>query len=71
MTVSGVICILLVDDQPVLRLGLRVVLERASDIDVVGEADNGEEALALINTLGPDVVMRAVGGAALSACCVP
>jgi len=57
---------LLVDDHPVLRLGLRVVLERASDIDVVGEADNGEEALALINTLGP-----LTRGAALFACCVP
>lgn len=49
--------VLLADDHPALRLGLRVLLERAPDVELVGEAENGEEALALIETLQPDVVI--------------
>jgi DNA-binding NarL/FixJ family response regulator len=49
--------VLLVDDHPALRLGLRVLLERAPDVELVGEAENGEEALALVETALPDVVV--------------
>ena len=39
--------VLLADDHPTVRVGLRVLLERAPDIDVVAEAEDGQEALAL------------------------
>jgi len=55
--VSETIRVLLVDDHPALRLGLRVLLERAPDVELVGEAENGAEALALIETAQPDVVV--------------
>jgi DNA-binding NarL/FixJ family response regulator len=48
---------LLVDDQQLIRAGLRMVLEEAEDIEVVGEAANGEEAVAKVRQLGPDVVL--------------
>lgn len=49
--------VLLADDHPALRVGLRVLLDRAPDIEVVGEADDGEAALAMIDVLSPDVVV--------------
>ncbi len=49
--------VLLADDHPTMRLGLRVLLERATDITIVGEASDGEETLALIEKLQPDVVV--------------
>lgn len=49
--------ILLVDDHPSLRMGLRIVLEQAPGVQVVAEAGSGQEALALIQALQPDVVM--------------
>lgn len=49
--------VLLADDHPALRMGLRVLLDRAPDIQVVGEADDGEMALALIERLHPDVAV--------------
>lgn len=48
---------MLADDHPALRMGLRVLLDRTPDIEVVGEADDGEAALALIETLFPDVAV--------------
>ena len=55
---DGAVRVLLADDDPpTLRLGLRVLLERADDVEVVGEAKDGEEALALIESLVPDVVV--------------
>jgi len=42
---------------PTLRLGLRVLLDRADDVEVVGEAEDGEKALALIEALVPDVAV--------------
>ena len=49
--------VLLADDHPTLRLGLRVLLDRAPDIEVVAEAERGEEALAKILALQPDVAV--------------
>lgn len=49
--------VLLADDHPALRMGLRVLLDRAPDIEVVGESDDGEAALALIERLAPDVAV--------------
>jgi len=49
--------VLLADDHPTLRLGLRVLLERAPDIEVVAEAKSGEAALAKILALQPDVAV--------------
>lgn len=49
--------ILLVDDHAMLRAGLRALLSAEPDLDVVGEASNGEEAVALAADLKPDVVV--------------
>lgn len=49
--------VLLVDDHPVVRAGLRAVLGLSAGIDVVGEAATGEEALVLTPALRPDVVL--------------
>lgn len=49
--------VLLVDDHPVVRSGLRAVLEAQADLRVVGEATSGEEALRLAEMRRPDVVL--------------
>ena len=49
--------VLLVDDHPVVRQGLRVLLEVNDGIDVTGEAADGEQALALAAGLVPDVIL--------------
>jgi DNA-binding NarL/FixJ family response regulator len=49
--------VLLVDDQPLVRAGLRVLFEGERDIVVSGEAANGEEALSLARHAPPDVVL--------------
>jgi DNA-binding NarL/FixJ family response regulator len=45
------------DDHPVVRAGLRGMLEPESDIEVVGEATNGREAVSLVGRLEPEVVL--------------
>lgn len=49
--------VLLVDDHPVVRSGLRAVLDSADGVHVAGEAATGEEALTLVAHLHPDVVL--------------
>ena len=49
--------VLLADDHPALRVGLRVLLDRDPEIVVVGEADDGAATLALVETQFPDVVV--------------
>lgn len=49
--------ILLVDDQSIIRQGLRSLLELNPDMQVVGEAENGQRAIAQISELRPDVVL--------------
>jgi DNA-binding NarL/FixJ family response regulator len=53
----GQVRVLLVDDHAVVRLGLRTLLSAAHDVDVVGEASNGQEALSQVEALNPDVVV--------------
>ncbi len=49
--------ILIADDHAVVRSGLRALLRAAPDLEVVGEAENGTEALHLVETLHPDMVL--------------
>jgi DNA-binding NarL/FixJ family response regulator len=52
-----VITVLIVDDQPLQRLGFRMLLESSPETTVVGEAANGAEAIRKTATLRPDVVL--------------
>ena len=49
--------VLLVDDHPFMRKGLRTLLESEANLIVVGEASNGEEAIDQVNKLCPDIVV--------------
>jgi DNA-binding NarL/FixJ family response regulator len=49
--------VLLVDDQGLIRQGLRTLLELESDLEIVGEAENGEQAINLVAEFQPDVVL--------------
>ena len=52
--------VLLVDDHELMRQGLRSILEREDDVEVVGEAASGRAAVELARTLAPDVVVMDV-----------
>ncbi|MCU1498550.1 MAG: DNA-binding response regulator [Acidimicrobiales bacterium] len=52
--------VVLVDDQALVRGGFRMILEAEDDIDVVGEASDGDEAVTIIRQLRPDVVFMDV-----------
>ena len=49
--------VILADDQPLIRAGLRRMIDQAPGIDVVGEAGTGAEAVQLARDTGPDVVL--------------
>lgn len=49
--------VLLVDDQSLIRQGLKALLELEADLQVVGEGENGQAAIALVESLQPDVVL--------------
>jgi DNA-binding NarL/FixJ family response regulator len=52
--------LLLADDQPLMRAGFRMILEETDDIDIVGEARDGAEAVRLAGELNPDVILMDV-----------
>ncbi len=57
MTSSQVIRVMIVDDHPQVRRGLAVFLELWDDFLFVGEADNGEKAVTLVETLQPHIIL--------------
>ena len=57
MNANSPIRILTVDDHPVLRRGIAAILEGEADMVLVGEANNGREAIALFRTHHPDITL--------------
>src|SRR5215510_7104326 len=49
--------VVLVDDHPIVREGLRKLLELEDDISVVAECSNGEQALLIVDEVHPDVIL--------------
>ena len=49
--------VILIDDHPIVRSGIRALLEEAGDIRIVGEASDGVEALTLVERFNPDVLL--------------
>jgi DNA-binding NarL/FixJ family response regulator len=52
--------VLLADDQELMRMGFRMVMETQADLEIVGEASNGAEAVEATRNLAPDVVLMDV-----------
>ncbi len=52
--------VLVADDQPLIRTGFRMILEEQADIEVIGEAVDGDEAVEMTERLRPDVVLMDV-----------
>ena len=60
MTGNAPINVLLADDQPLLRMGFRLILEGEEDLRIVGEASDGADAVRQVRGLNPDVVLMDV-----------
>ena len=58
---AGKTRVVIVDGHTLFRRGVRQILEQESDIEVVGEAGSGREALATVEELTPDVVLMDLG----------
>lgn len=58
--------VLVVDDHAILRDGIRSLLESQEDVIVVGEADNGEDAIALVGKTQPDIVLMDISMARMN-----
>lgn len=54
---AGTIRVALVEDDPLIRAGIAAVLTARPDLDVVGEASDGDEAAALVEACRPDVLV--------------
>jgi len=54
---AGVIRVLVADDHAIIRKGIRAVLDLVPDIDLVGEAENGTQAVKMEPELKPDVIL--------------
>jgi DNA-binding NarL/FixJ family response regulator len=52
--------VLVVDDHPLIRQGFRMILSAQPDLEVVGEASDGNEALSVVGSLSPDVILMDV-----------
>jgi two-component system response regulator DevR len=61
MTKAMTVRVVLVEDHPIMRAGVRDVLSRAADIEIVGEAETGAEAAILVRRMKPDVVLLDIG----------
>ncbi len=66
MTKLALIRVLLADDHALFRQGVRRLLESAGDIEVVGEAESGEQTVQLVEDLAPDIVLLDVAMPTLS-----
>jgi two-component system LytT family response regulator len=53
---TGMIKVLIVDDEPLARENLRILLQEQSDIEIVGECSNAVEAIGAVHKLRPDVL---------------
>jgi len=53
--------VILADDQPLVRAGLRMLITQTPDIDVAGEAGTGAEAVRLARDTGADVIVMDIG----------
>ena len=51
------ISVALADDQPLVRMGLRVLIESEDDLELAGEAENGRQAVELARRTRPDVIL--------------
>jgi DNA-binding NarL/FixJ family response regulator len=58
--------IVLADDHQLIRAGIRLLLQRMRDVEVVDEASDGDEALSLVATQQPDIVLMDIGMAGLN-----
>ena len=57
----SIIRIIIADDHPVFLAGLRTVVESAADIEIVGQAADGEQALQMLQDLRPDIAVLDIG----------